>query len=191
MSTPNPFTAGIGRLIPGITKGVRTALPYVQKLALQGTGLSDPAINARLLGGILPTMPRLSANEIIRQVRAAGFGVNRQRALDAIRLLRGNTEFTDSFNSASGRYRPRMADVPLSAHAQRSKYYIKVTVSQVNDETGDTSLRHLTLRSDRLLTPDDITASIAGVMGSGEAYTDVSYEDHVVTSYTIRNPELQ
>lgn len=175
-------------VVPEITGGVGAALPAIAGLAAQGTPFAGTRIAARTLGGVAPTMPKLSANEIIRQVRSMGFRVRRQNALKVISGIREQQDAMTYIAGLSPNQRPRMARVPLATDRQRLKYQVKIAVTGRNRFTGEEQTQMITLNSPRLISRNEAYAAAGDAATTEQAYAFEAITGFEMISYTINNP---
>jgi len=188
---PSLLESLVGHTIPGITEGVHLALPYLTQLSLQGSPLSGETIKAVSLGGIAEKLQSLSANEIIRQVRSLGFGVNRQSALRVIKALKGQIQSHEYIQSVASNAAPRAARVPLAGSRQTFKYHVRMSVTGRDSITGETTQQYVTVTSTRLITKAQAQAEAALIVLQGEGYDMADLQSVDVITYTRQNPAFQ
>jgi len=178
----------VGGLIPGLTEATKLALPYIEKLTLQGTLASSDIARSVLEGGIPRLAPRLSSNEILRQLRAAGLGMRRSVGLKAIKTIRAIADNTTRIHGLTGSAVPLKASIPFATSKQANTYYIRTMVRTYNPDLDTYETRAITLRSNRLMSNNDIADRLSSLLASSGNYATVEYAGHVVMTYTQRVP---
>jgi len=177
-------------IIPGMTEGVRTALPYLTAMTLQGTSLSGSTLSAIAQGGIAPAGPRLSANEIIRRLRSNGFSVRTQIAKRTIATIRRAVTSQEYVTSLPGHVKPLASKIAPSWFRQEFKYYVRVGVTGLDRNTGELRTQWVTVTSPRLLSINDAKGQAALIVTGTETYDMVDITGIDIASYTKMNPAL-
>ena len=159
MSVPGEILASV---FEGATAGVREALPFIDHLARQA----------------------LPANEIIRQVRAAGLTVRRAAALEAIRTIKGVIAGGRYIQAVRNDFLPNPDRVPTAATLIRRNYSYKVRVRGFDPQTGDPVERHISITTDTLMSKNDVYNIAADTLAS-------DHENYGVTNYQLTVVELK
>ena len=181
----------VGGLLRHATRGLGLAHPYIISLASVGTPIGLQAVEQRLIGVKRLQGSRLSANEIIRQVRQLGLSVRRQDALRLIRDVRGLAEGHGYVNSLTAGARPRRDLLPLGLTRQRERYHVTIGLRGIDGMTGEERVQFVTVTSNRLITKSQASEiAIDAVLGK-ETYALTDIVDHEIVSYTRQNPDLQ
>lgn len=167
------------------------ALPMLHALSFQGSSLAGEAIRSKGLGAISQELPRLSANEIIRQVRTAGFHLNRKNALAVIAGFRRQIAGHEYTQGVSAGYLPRASLLPLATTRQSSKYYITVSVTGSLQVTGQPFTQFVTVGSNRLLTKGQATSIAESMVMGNPSYQFGGITESQVMTYTVINPAAQ
>lgn len=184
------FESIITGSVPGLTAGVRTALPYITSLSLQGSALGGAALRAVSLGGIAPKLPLLSANEIIRRVRASGFTVQRSAALQVIKALKGQIAGHEYIQALANYLRPLKPLVPFAGQHQTYPYHVRVLITGRDNFTNEIRQQYVTVTSTRLISKNQAIEKAYGVALGGEGYNMVDLIGMEIVTYTQINPYL-
>lgn len=176
--------------LPGVTRGVGLALPYLHSLTLQGTPLGGGILKHKALIGPPPSLPRLSANEVIRQLRTLGFHVRRQNALKAISAIRQQAESMSYVNALPNGRRPLMNGIPFSSHNIRLKYQVTVSLTGHDATTGELRQQFIRINSPSLITKNQAMADAAELVLGRAKYEFGDVVDASVTLYVRQNPGI-
>lgn len=176
--------------LPGVTRGVGLALPYLHSLTLQGTPLGGELIRHKGFIGPPPSLPRLSANEVIRQLRDLGFHVRRQNALKAISAIRQQADSMSYIQALPNGMRPIMGSVPFNVQRQRLKYQVTVALTGHDATTGELRQQFIRINSPSLITKNKAMADAAELVLGRAKYEFGDIVDASVTLYTRQNPGI-
>jgi len=176
--------------LPEVTRGVGVALPALRALTLQGTPLAGAALQASALGGVAESLPRLSANEIMRQLRVMGLPVRRQSALQAIKALRSQVDaYSNILNLTPGRI-PLQSMIPYAGSRQRLKYQYTVQITGTDAMTGELRTQFIRINNPSLITKNQAMALAADTVLGNEQYQMSEITDAAVTLVTRQNPRI-
>jgi hypothetical protein len=176
--------------IPELTTGIGIALPYLKSLTLQGTPLSGIAREAWSTGAVGEQLPRLSANEIIRRTRSLGFGVNRKKALKAIKAMKAQVDAFIYISKLSKGRRPLASKVPLTDQRQRLKYQYTVQLVGTSLKTGEPYTQYIRINQPRLISKNqaiDLAIPYAELGTSGDEMTVDKADVPIITR---QNPNI-
>lgn len=187
---PSVLGGLVEAILPPLTRGVGVALPALHALTVQGTLLQGSTLRAASLGGIVTEAPILSANEIIRQVRAMGLPLRRQSALQAIAAMRQQVSAHEYVVSLTGGRMPIASRLPFTATRQRLSYQYTVKVVGTDMETGLQSVGFVRINNTRLMTKNQAVAEAMATIdfGTSAGLTDVNTGD--VIMITKQNPNI-
>ena len=147
-----------------LTAGAKAAFPMLQSLA------ETP----------------LSANEILRQVAAAGFGVQRQAGLDVIGALRNNIDAARYIRLASPEtiLNPQYYGVALTNTLSNFTYTVRAI--GVSGVTGERVVQDVNVRSRTAISQNDAMAVADSYLGESDKYQNIEGYELTVTN-AIRN----
>ena len=174
----------LGEAIGGVTAGIAEALPMITSLAQVGTPLDALSLSAKALGGISQARSILSANEIIRQVRGAGFSVRRGAALSVIKQLRAQINVQSYIAGLGPNQLPLAGQLHYSATRQLSKYQYHVLVTAHDRFTGEPTTQWITVSSNRLIPKAQAEFYAAAAINIGENYDVTDAVDATVHNIT-------
>lgn len=97
----------------------------------------------------------LSANESLRQMRAAGSGIRRQDWLALMREVRGQLEANATGINRPGNRRPLSSEILVMTTVVETGFLQHIDIWVKSHETGEISIRPFTIKTDELLTHDD------------------------------------
>lgn len=161
----------LGTPIAGVTGGLTKYLPMISSLAEQGQTLSAAASVARTLGGIPKLEKPISANEIIRRVRAAGGKVQRQAALKVISQLRAKIRARSYIQGLNPNRNPIASRLEYGTVKQTARYKYLVLVEGRDKATGRPVTQWITYNTNRLASKTDaefFAAAAVNIGGSGQ-----------------------
>jgi len=181
----------VGAVNPELTAGIGIALPAMTSLSVQGT-LLYPIIERA--AGRIPTtasLPKLSANEIIRRVRQMGFGVKRQPALKAIKAMKTQAASYDYISTLTPGAKPLMSMVPFASDKQPLKYQYTVLLTGTDRDTGEQNYQYIRINSPRLLSKNQATAMATDAILEKQKYQITDVTEGTVLLITRENPNIE
>jgi len=177
--------------IPELTAGAGIALPALRSLALQGTPIAGRALGQISVSGAIGELPKLSANEIIRQVRSMGFGVRRKVALQTIKSIREQAESFVYVQTLKGGERPLASRIPLTDTKQRKKYQYLVRIEGTSALTGELTNQYIRINSSHLITTNAAEAMALSAFWTGDYGLLPEVTGHETELITRQNPLKQ
>lgn len=178
-----------GQAIEGVTQGLAEAMPMVSSLATVGTALSASRLSSLAQGLIPKPEAPLSANEIIRQVRAAGFKVRRQAALKVIGQLKQQVTFRAYVQQLGPNALPVNRYLSMSTYARPTRYQYFVQLDGVDANTGETRTQFVTVVSDRRMSKSEaeFNAVFMAEQSQNYDYTEITGS---TTVHITRSPSF-
>jgi len=152
-------------LLDLLTKGAREAFPMLSSLAETS----------------------FSANEILRQVKDAGFSVQRQAGLDVIGALRENLNAARYLRLISPLTIPDPSKFGVAVTNTLSNFSYIVKATGINSETGERTIQNLTVRSNTPISQSDAMSVADSYLGDSVNYGNIEGYTLEVTN-ALRNP---
>jgi hypothetical protein len=151
-------------LIEVLTAGAKAAFPMLSSLAESG----------------------LSANEILRQVKDAGFSVQRQAGLDVIGALRENVNAARYLRLISPLTIPDPAKFGVAITNTLSNFSYIIKATGINSQTGERIIQNLTVRSNTPISQSDAMSVADSYLGDSANYQNIAEYSLDVTN-VLRN----
>lgn len=157
--------AGVVALVDTLTKGARDAFPFIQSLAATSA----------------------SANEILRQVSAAGMQVRRADGLKLISAFRNIASQANYIKAVRKDFLPNPARFAESVTRLLRNYSYSVRVEGTHPATGEKVQRWITVSTNDVLTKSQVEDEVYGIVeGDPTAYAiDIS---GIVVEHALRSP---
>ena len=133
--------------------------------------------------------PLLSANEIIRQVRVAGFKVQRQAALKVIAQVKAQVAARAYIAGLRPNQLPLSGKLSVGPYAQQSRYKYIVMVKGKDASTGLAGTQHVTIWSNSLRSTSDAELQAVLTVGVGNQY-QITELSGVTTIDILRGPNF-
>ena len=145
----------------------RTALPYIESLTAQGIG----------------------ANEVLRQVTAAGFKIQRSLGLQAVRMAKGIELSRDYLSSLKLNVQPNPARFPTALTEIRRNYSYSVRITGFDTYTGQTGSRYVTVSTNSVLTKQQALDMAEGILLADP--TTYPITDYTLAVHTVKSNPVE
>lgn len=156
-----------GRIIEGVTEGLRVALPFLTQLSEQS----------------------LSANEILRQATAAGFEIRRAAGLNVIRQLRSIVTGQEYIKAVRNAFLPDPLRLPFAVTDIRRNYSFRVRLDGTDKDTGERTTFFVQVTSDNIMTKDQAYAQALGFLAQNAENYNFELDQATVVQ-AVRSPRL-
>lgn len=184
---PSTLLFAFGLPVEGVTAGLADALPYITHLVSIGTTLSPAHIAARAGGQVAQKLAPLSANEILRRVTDLGFKFRRQAGLRVVSQLKAQTAAAQYIQNLAPSRRPLQSKLPLTTYRYDTKYAYFVNVHGTNEVTGEETNQMVTLKTSRLLSPNEARNQAMAIVEDEEFDYNILVDDAQVVQ-AVRSP---
>jgi hypothetical protein len=141
-------------------------------------------VSTLFTGAVPEEQAVLSPNEIIRQIREGGFIVDSGKSRGVVDQFRSITDFAENFGRRPGSYRPLKLEIPQGVTKQSTTYAVTVQAKVSTGLLGEPKERFLTIGSNRILSPNEISSEVVDLFEGTSTYQDERVDEFVVVSYT-------